>query len=194
MRIGRSFFSRCGILLAGLALAVSAQATTYKWKDPKTGRIVISDEPPPHGVQEIGKRPSRAGGATDPSNLPLATRQAMAEFPVTLFTADNCLEACADARGLLNRRGVPFTELNIRDGAARTRLETLGEPNLPTLLVGRQAMRGYQADDWNNTLNLAGYPENAPIGYRAPPPPPAPAERQEAEAPVTEPEDLRANY
>ena len=194
MRIGPSFFSRCGILIAGLALAVSAQATTYKWKDPKTGRIVISDEPPPAGVEEIGKRPSRAGGPTDPSNLPLATRKAMAEFPVTLFTADNCLEACADARGLLNRRGVPFSELNIRDGAVLNRLEKLGEPQLPTLLVGRQAMRGFQADDWNDTLNLAGYPQAAPIGYRAPPPPPTPDERKEVEAPTPEPEDLRANY
>ncbi|HEY5761946.1 MAG TPA: hypothetical protein VIS73_01935, partial [Rhodocyclaceae bacterium] len=74
------------------------------------------------------------------------------------------------------------------------RLEAFGEPQLPTLLVGRQAMRGFQADDWNDTLNLAGYPQAAPIGYRAPPPPPTPDERKEVEAPPPEPEDLRANY
>jgi glutaredoxin len=174
MGITRSFLSRCGLVAAGLLLAATANATTYKWKDPATGRLVISDSPPPAGVREIGKRKGPATGPTDPANLPLATRKAMAEFPVTLFTADSCLEACADARRLLNRRGVPFTELNVREESARVRLETFGDTRLPTLLVGRQALQGLDSGRWNETLGLAGYPQEAPLGYRPPPPPSMP--------------------
>lgn len=191
MRNGLSILARIGIATL-LLVAAGAQATTYKWKDPKTGRIVISDSPPPAGIKEIGTRPNRSGGATDPANLPLATRKAMAEFPVTLFTADNCLEACADARGLLNRRGVPFTEANIGDPASRQRLEAYGEPKLPSLLVGQQLTRGFQNTQWNEVLGLAGYPATAPVGYRPPPPPPPP-EPQDTEPQGTEPQDTATN-
>ena len=39
-----------------------------------------------------------------------ALRLVATRFPVTLFTASNCGEGCALGRGLLAKRGVPYTE------------------------------------------------------------------------------------
>src|SRR4030095_15086827 len=44
--------------------------------------------------------------------VPLATQQAADRFPVTLYTFA-CGEICQSAEGLLNKRGVPFTAVNV---------------------------------------------------------------------------------
>lgn len=174
--------------LTGVALALAvgiATAQTYKWTDPKTGRTVFSDQPPPAGVKARpqGSPAPLEGSAID--NLPYAVRQAARDFPVTFFTAEKCQQECIQARQLLVGRGVPFSETRI---ATKEQLEEMkratGQGAVPVLRVGQQVSGGFNNETWNNLLDLAGYPKSAPPGYRAPAAPPAPPPATEA-APET---------
>ena len=145
---------------------VSAQ-TTYRWIDPKSGGTIISDLPPPPGARQVMKYSSTTG--VDEQQLPYAVRQASEKFPVVLYTSAGCV-TCKQARTLLNGRGVPFSEkvLNSEEELAELgRQLGGGEALLPSISVGRQNMRGFAPAAWNELLDAAGYPANAP--YRAKP-------------------------
>ncbi|MDO8292170.1 MAG: hypothetical protein Q7T29_04830, partial [Gallionella sp.] len=53
------------------------------------------------------KSPAAVAPAED---LPYETRRAQQNFPVTLYVAENCTEYCDQARELLIKRGIPFSE------------------------------------------------------------------------------------
>lgn len=146
------------------ATACVAQ-TTYRWVD-KSGQTIYSDQPPPAGARQVVK--SGAPERGDEPQLPYATRRAAEKFPVTLYTAANCVEPCERARALLNARGVPFTEklLKSEDELAELARESGGEANVPTLYVGRQYVTGFESVAWNNLLDLAAYPKTAPYGAK----------------------------
>ena len=153
------------LIFAALVVATLADAqTTYRWIDKSSGKTVFSDQPPPPGasrvVKQTGAQPS------DERQLPYATRQAAAKFPVTLYTTANCADACQQARELLNARGVPFTEKQLKSEAEFAELAKLlgSEAGFPSLSVGRQNLRGLADDAWNELLDLAGYPKSAPYG------------------------------
>ena len=166
--------------LALVALVLTgglAHAQTYRWADPKTGRTIVSDQPPPPGIkarQKGGVQPLSEGGNAD--NLPYGTRMAAREFPVMLFTAEKCGQECAQARQLLVGRGIPFAETLV---ASREQVEALkqmsGQEAVPVLRVGQQVSVGFNTGTWNNLLDLAGYPASAPVGYRPPAAPVTPA-------------------
>ncbi|MBP7204440.1 MAG: glutaredoxin family protein [Propionivibrio sp.] len=151
--------------LAATSLA-SAQAT-YRWVDKVSGQTVYSDQPPPPGTPGVVKLGSEAGGATP--QVPYATRQAAGKYPVTLYTAASCTDACTQARELLNQRGVPFTEkmLNTEEDQAEF-AKQMGSKDVmvPSLTVGQQKFRGLESGAWNNLLDLAGYPKTAPFGAK----------------------------
>ena len=158
-----------------LAVAFAASATlwamtgvaqtTYRWID-KNGQTIYSDQPPPAGARQVVR--SGAPERDDEAALPYATRRAVEKFPVTLYTAANCVEPCERARALLNGRGVPFTEklLKSEDELAELARELGGEANVPTLYVGRQHVVGFEGVAWNNLLDLAAYPKTAPYGAK----------------------------
>lgn len=155
------------ILAATLLSAVPAGAqTTYRWIDPKTGGTVISDFPPPPGARQVTMRKGEESGDAQP--LPFAVRQAAEKYPVTLYTAASCVDECRQARELLNGRGVPFSEKMLQTTAEIAELKKLlgGEATVPALSVGRQINGSFAAATWNNLLDLAGYPKNAPYGAR----------------------------
>lgn len=156
-----------GVLAATLASAQPAGAqTTYRWIDPHTGGTVISDFPPPPGARQVTMRKGEEVGDAQP--LPFAVRQAAGKYPVTLYTAASCIDECRQARELLNGRGVPFTEkmLQTNDEIAELKNRLGGEATVPALSVGRQINGSFAAATWNNLLDLAGYPKNAPYGTR----------------------------
>ena len=108
---------RSGIVGAiALALAAGALAQqpggsqVYRYEDAQ-GRIVYSDRPPPADAK---KSESKRVGANfvETDTTPLATQQATDRFPVTLYTFA-CGDVCQSAEALLNRRGVPFTSVNV---------------------------------------------------------------------------------
>ena len=152
--------------LACLATAAGAQTTTYRWVDKTTGQAIFSDQPPPPGARNVATttRDERA----DDSPLPYATRIAAEKFPVILYTAANCVDVCRTARELLNGRGVPFSETMLKSQEDFDLLsKKLGsDPAVPSLSVGQQNFKGFEAASWNNLLDLAGYPASAPYGAK----------------------------
>lgn len=143
----------------------SVAQTTYRWID-KGGQVIYSDQPPPPGARQVVK--SGAPEREETTQLPYATRRAAEKFPVTLYTAANCVEPCERARALLNGRGVPFSEklLKSEDELAELAQRLGGEANVPTLFVGLQHVTGFENVAWNNLLDLAAYPKTAPYGAK----------------------------
>ena len=152
------------LLMLCLVLAgTCAQADTYRWLD-SGGRTVVSDTPPPgksKGVVKSGEKPE-AG-----DNTPFATKKAAETFPVTLYTAADCVNECKQARELLNARGIPFSEKMVQTQAEIDELKQLvGDVFVPTLKVGNQRFRGFEAGAYDNLLDLAGYPKTAGYGSK----------------------------
>ena len=166
-----------GLSLAGAALAQDKEV--YRYVDPD-GRIVYTDRAPPANAKN--PQAKRVGGnyiQTDKSTV--AEEQAASRFPVTLYTFQ-CGEVCDSAVGLLNRRGVPFSTVDVQSGDGGKKLQALtGELNAPVLTVGdKMIAKGYNEARWQTMLDDAGYPKTparrtaavvrAP--GEAPPPPP----------------------
>lgn len=151
------------VLLFAMA-SCAAVAQPYRWTDPATGRTMISDLPPPGNIRGVTK--SRAPEEAVDS-LPYATKRAVENFPVRLYTSTDCVAECKQARDLLNARGVPFTEVMVQSPEQVAELKALvGDLFVPTLKVGKQPVRGFQADSYTNILDLAGYPASAPYGSK----------------------------
>ena len=147
-----------------LALAsTSALAETYRWVD-SAGRVMISDTPPPStakGVAKLGESSESTEG------LPFALRKAKENFPVTLYTSADCTTDCQQARDMLNGRGIPFSEKMLQKAEDANELKQLvGDVFIPSLKVGKQSFRGFEAGAYNNLLDLAGYPKSAPYGNK----------------------------
>mgnify|MGYP000244000206 FL=1 len=147
-----------------LVLSSSVQAQAYRWVDPATGKTVISDSPPPPNAKSVSK-------AKDPTQnvdgRSFAVQKAAEAFPVILYTAVDCLNECKLARDLLNARGVPFAEKMLQKPEDFAEVKALvGDLFIPSLKVGRQSVRGFEAASYNNLLDLAGYPSSAPPGSK----------------------------
>ena len=152
------------LIILCLALASTyASAEAYRWVD-STGRTIISDSPPPSNAKNVEKM---GGNSENADGLPFATRKAKENFPVTLYTSADCTNDCKQARDVLNARGVPFTEKMLQKAEDATELKQLvGDVFIPSLKVGKQSFRGFEAAAYNNLLDLAGYPKSAPYGSK----------------------------
>lgn len=150
-----------------LALCPWATQAQYKVIDAQ-GRVTYTDRPvAPQGgrVVTLGREdsPAIAPGAAAVAALPLVLRQAVARFPVTLYTAADC-GPCGSGRALLQQRGVPFNERLVAGNDAIDALQRLtGGRTMPSLAVGGQVLRGFQQTDWLATLDLAGYPQESQL-------------------------------
>ena len=189
--------SIAGLLLACVVVPVAAQQL-YRWTD-STGRVVISDTAPPpsaKNVQKLNAPPPPADSVQDP--YVLAT--AMKEFPVVLYTSPVCKEACTQARDALNKRGVPFKEVQVWDEKTNEELKRVSGTNaVPILLVGRSVQRGFEQGAYDSLLDSAGYPRTGilpartqaapalPEGYVPPSEREAPPKAEPAEPEETRP-------
>ena len=98
------------LLLGGATVAAMAQ---YKIVGPD-GKVTYTDKPP---TASAIKAPTGTGSADSASNgIPYETRQAMAKYPVTLYSTKNC-QGCDMARQALRQRGVPFNEFTVSTNA-----------------------------------------------------------------------------
>lgn len=151
------------LLVLCLALAsLGAVAETYRWVD-ATGRVIISDTPPPGKPKSVVKTADADAG----DGLPFAVKRAAEAFPVILYTTADCVADCKQARELLNGRGVPFAEKMVQKAEEIAELKALvGDAFVPSLKVGNQRVRGFEAASYNNLLDLAGYPATAPVGSK----------------------------
>ncbi|WP_184414876.1 glutaredoxin family protein [Rhodocyclus tenuis] len=172
-RLAPRLFTLLASLLLTLAAGNASAQADYRWIDPVSGRTVFSDQPPPPGarrVQSRGSSDAALAGEGGETPLPFATKQAASKYPVKLYTAASCVEPCAQARALLNARGVPFSEKMLQNDAEAAELRERGgggEIMVPSITVGSQFYRGFEAGSWNNLLDLAGYPGSAAPGSKA---------------------------
>lgn len=149
-----------GVFLLAIFLAASgAQAQQlYRWVD-EEGRVRYSDTPPPASAKDVQKKKYSTGPA---AAVPYATQRAMRDYPVTLYTSPDCGKPCADGKALLEKRGIPYSETVVRDEGDIDRLKrATGQNQVPALVVGPDAVGGYEAGSWNAALSTAGYPANA---------------------------------
>ena len=146
-----------------------------------------------------------AGAAHAQNNvqLPYELNQAQQKYPVTIYTGKDC-SICVSARGLLTRRGVPFTEKTVSTKEDMQELQKrFNEGGVPIVTIGNQTIRGFEEGEWNSYLDAAGYPKTSvlPATWSNPAPEPlvVPAEAGEttdtadaAEAPAADAGDADA--
>lgn len=166
MRVG--LFSLAALLLA--ALPVAAQ---YRWVD-GDGRVNYGDQPP-SDARDLTRIDPRGASRDDPATaLPFELRRAMAQYPVTLYTAENC-PGCDSARLYLRRRGVPYQELMVETVEEADEMKRrVGVDAVPVMALGRTPSIGFNEAVWAKSLDAASYPPQSmlPLTFRHSPPKP----------------------
>lgn len=156
----RSLFSVIAALMAQAAFA-----EPYRWLD-EQGRVHYTDTPPPPTARSVEKKKLKTNAIGSQPNYDLS--QAMKTSPVTLYSHPDCKEACQIARDVLNKRGVPFSEVSATDTEKLDQLRRVsGTTSVPVLVVGRQVETSASADAYNQALDLAGYPKPGVVAPRA---------------------------
>jgi len=157
------------MLAAGLAFllgcaSATALAQTYRWVD-KDGRVHYTDTPPaPAASRSVDKISTRSGTVSDAQPLGYALQQAVKVNPVKLYTYSGCNTACSDAKALLEKRGVPYTEISVDSADKREELKRVsGGANVPVLVVGTTVKQGFEAGMYNAALDAGGYPKESQL-------------------------------
>jgi len=155
----------CAALVALAAAGAVAQAPIYRYLD-STGRVVYTDHMPPADAKNVeAKRLTQNLIETD--QVTLDAQRAQDRYPVTLYTFA-CGEICDKAEALLNRRGVPYSTVDVKDPKGQERLKrTTGDLQVPVLQAGDKLIaKGFSESGWQALLDDAGYPK-APASRRA---------------------------
>ena len=166
-----------GIAALVVAGGAFAQAQVYRYTD-ADGHTVYSDRPPSSDVKNLQTKKLGANFIST-SEPGYAAALAAERFPVTLYTFQ-CGEVCQNAETLLNKRGVPFTIVNVSEPDGQTRLQAVASEGVaPVLTVGdKQVAKGFNEARWQAMLDDAGYPKtpapkrSAPTARVSEPPPP----------------------
>jgi glutaredoxin len=144
------------LLLALLALPLTAASEIYRWTDAQ-GKVHYSDNPPPEAqAKQIKVRINSIEGPAVVSTV----RDAPAAKPkdrVRVFTAVWC-GYCKKAKAYLAGRGVPFEEVDVEaTDRGRREFEQIGGSGVPVILVGNQRMDGFEAQGLEAMLAGAGW-------------------------------------
>jgi glutaredoxin len=186
------------VVVAGIVLAAgTALAQQYRWVDDQ-GKVHYSDTPPPASAKSSQKKNLKGNAVGAQQSYELT--QAMKESPVTLYTHPDCKDACQLARGVLNQRGIPFTEVQTVDPQGLEKLKALsGGITVPVMVVGGLVEKSVSESAYNSALDVAGYPRPGVAKAREqkapppPPPPPTPAGATSVEQP-TQPQPEATPY
>jgi len=170
----RIAFGIAALVVAGGAFA---QAQVYRYTD-ADGHTVYSDRPPTSDVKNLQTKKLGANFIST-SEPGYAAALAAERYPVTLYTFQ-CGEVCQNAETLLNKRGVPFTIVNVSEPDGQTRLQAVASEGVaPVLTVGdKQVAKGFNEARWQAMLDDAGYPKTpapkraVPVARVSEPPPP----------------------
>ena len=151
-------------LLMCLLMLTNVQATELYRSIDKDGKVHYGDSPL-MGTEDVeqlklGKEPK------PDENLPYESQLASRNFPVTLYTFPDCSSACLQARDLLSKRGIPFTEKSlVKQEELDAFRKDSGDSLLPAVTIGKTWLKGFLAEQWNKELDFAGYPKSV-ITYR----------------------------
>jgi glutaredoxin len=160
--------------LALILVTSAANAQLYRWTDEKGG-VHVTDTPPPSNARSIVQKKPRAESAETAEQRPYELTLAMKEFPVVLYTSPSCRDECARAREALNKRSVPFKEVQVWNEATNEELKRVsGSNEVPTLVVGRSVNRGFEQGAYDALLDSARYPKAGTLPPRAQAAPPRP--------------------
>jgi hypothetical protein len=170
------------LLVFSVTCANAAQL--YRWVDSK-GNVEWRDTPPPASVPAKNVQQRKLGENVISGENSYSLQQATKSHPVTLWATD-CGALCTDARALLNRRGVPFTEKTPQSDFATFKKLSPGS-EIPLLQVGTIQLKGYLESEWDSTLDSAGYPRSG--GLVRPKPAAAPAAAPKPAADGAKPAD-----
>jgi glutaredoxin len=160
------------ILIAALLLSSGSAFAQYKFVG-ADGSVTYSDRPPPSDARvgstsKVGV--AGAGVAQGLDDLPFALKQVSSKYPVVLYSAPDCAP-CTNAKVHLAKRGVPYSEKQIRNAADATAFKSLGfsEMSFPAISIGAQKQNGFEATALDTLLDAAGYPKSAklPASYQA---------------------------
>lgn len=158
------------IVVAALATLAAPAAAQYKWTA-ANGIVTYSDLPPPPGVTGVTTL-SATRAPDDSAQIPASLRDAASKYPVVLYTTNECAP-CQQARSHLARRGIPFSERTVKTTGDADAFKRLGftDNTFPALTVGRERTSGFEAGEWDRSLDAAGYPKTStlPPSYRSPP-------------------------
>ncbi len=153
-------------LLLSLLVLANAQASELYRSIDKEGKVHYSDSPLQDTEDVQALKPVKE--PVPDESLPYATKVARDNFPVTLYTFPACGSSCDMARALLNKRGVPFTEKSLtKQEDIEAYRKASGDSRYPGASVGSTWLKGFQAEQWNNELDYAGYPKKD-MTYHAP--------------------------
>jgi len=152
------------LLLLALLASQAALAQQYRWLD-ENGGVHYTDTPPPPTAKS-GERKKFKGNAVG-SQTSYELEQALKTAPVTLYSHPDCKDLCQLAREVLNKRGVPFSEVSATDEAKLEQLRRVsGGTRVPVLVVGGQVETSVSADAYSQALDLAGYPRPGVVPAR----------------------------
>lgn len=141
-------------LAAMLLASAAAQASQlYRWVD-EDGNITYQDRPPPDGAsrverRDLGERAPVGNGESGRSKT-----------SVTLYVVPECV-SCDYVRSLLEKREVPFNEVNVgTDVAAQEALKKrAGDLSVPAVAIGSRIVKGYVEPILKSELDQAGFTE-----------------------------------
>ncbi|MFI5446272.1 glutaredoxin family protein [Polaromonas sp. UC242_47] len=156
------------VLATGLFSSASQAQPVYRIVGPD-GKVTFSDQPPPattNAKVTSGSADGSKGGAS--ASLPFELRKVAGQYPVTLYTGDNC-GPCTSAKSMLTARGIPFAEKTVKTFEDTQALQRMsGDSSLPFLTIGSQQLKGFSDAEWTQFLDAAGYPKSSvlPASYR----------------------------
>src|SRR5207244_11239932 len=116
-----------------------------------SGRNIYSEHVQPANGRDVQIKKLRQNLIE--TEAPVSTRIAQERFPVTLYTFA-CGDLCQRGETLLNRRGVPYTTVNVSQQAGADRLKGLtGELQAPVLQVGDKLIaKGFNEPVWKGLM------------------------------------------
>ncbi len=162
-----SYAVALGLAAMVVATGALAQTQVYRYTD-ADGRVVYTDRQPIGEVKNLQSKKvgSNFVSTSDPN---YAAQLAAERFPVTLYTFA-CGDVCANAEALLNKRGVPFTIVNVAEPEGQTKLLSIASEGVaPILTVGDKLIaKGFNEGRWQSLLDEAGYPKTPASRKSAP--------------------------
>lgn len=149
------------VLMVLVTLPVDATAVTIMECRDADGSLSYRDACPPDSTR-IGIK--RLGGSSAPQRSSL--EEIAKAHPVVLYVVTDC-ESCDLVRLMLDKRGIPYAERDVeRDVSLQHQLRELsGAARVPTVLIGGEALPGFDRILLQQRLSEAGYPmESVPAG------------------------------
>jgi glutaredoxin len=149
------------ILFCLLPVLATAQQQVFRYVD-KNGHVVYTDTAPPSDAKSVQQK-KLGGNFIETSEPSYALQVAQQRNPVTLYSGD-CGPTCEQARNLLNRRGVPFRDIDpSQPGELEKMRQVTGDSQVPVLVVGlANRLKGFEEQSWQAALDQAGYPKTPP--------------------------------